>query len=226
MNIGRLGAVAAALGLTGLASAAAAATYNVDCSAGTVSGAATAGPVDPTTVLGLVLGTESARPTVSPPPAPGDIIKISSICRQDVMVTTSGLTITNPTGPNNSYSYLDGVNGQLEIAGATGIVIDGIGLGVLSNAAALSANDVALLYAHDGASATVTTMSRVGNSPLLGVLAARSSKVEVIDGSVISLNGLTGLRSAPPRQWRDPGARQQHRRARHQRRPQPDHDLQ
>lgn len=197
MHIERLGAAAMALALTVFASGARAAIYNVDCGAGTVSGAATASAT-PTTILGMVLGTPSALASVHPPPAPGDIIKITSMCEQDVLVTTSGLTITNPGGPNNSYSYLDGVNGQLEIAGATGVVIDGIGLGVFQNQAFFgSPNDVALLYAHDGAAVTLTTHARAGNSTRLGVLAARSSKVEMIDGAVVSLNGFAGADQAP-----------------------------
>ena len=185
MNFLRLSAIGSALALVVCASGARAATYNVNCGTGTVSGATTASGT-PSTILGMVLGTSSSLPTVSPAPASGDIIEITSICTQDVMVTTSGLTITND---NNSASLKtsDGIQGQLDIAAATGIVINGILLGSTSTFGFANASDVAVLSLHDGASATVTN-AEISHSPLLGVLAARSSKV-LLTSTLVTANG-------------------------------------
>jgi hypothetical protein len=194
MTILRLGAAAIGIALAALAGAADANTYDVNCNSGMVSGAASES-FSATTVLGAVLGTPGSLPSVSPAPANGDVIEITGICVEDVTVTTSGLTITNHSGAGTGLSATDGVEGQFEIAGATGIVIDGIVLGSSGAFSFASANDLALLYAHDGAAVTVTDGTEITNSPLLGALAARSSKLQLMSttntggGTTVSLNG-------------------------------------
>jgi hypothetical protein len=195
MNILRLGTAAIGMALAALAGTAAAATYSVNCNTGAVSGAAT-GSFTAGTVLGAVVGTPNAPPAVSPPPAPGDVVSITGICIEDVTVTTSGLTFANDLGPNHGLITSDGIKGQLEIAGATGIVIDGIQLGSNGGWSFASPKDVAILYAHDGAAATVTT-AVISVSPLLGVLAARSAMVTVTGQTTVSLNGGLTVDQAP-----------------------------
>ncbi len=122
---------------------------------------------------------------------PGDTIQITGICQQDVTITTPGLTITNRSGPTGGLNASDGVQGQLEISGATGTIIDGVILGSFSAFSFGSSKDMASLFAHDGAAVTVNA-SDIENSPLLGVLAARSSKVEITSATspaIISANG-------------------------------------
>ena len=68
-------------------------------------------------------------------------------------------------------------------SGATGTTIDGLVLGSTSAFSFGSTKDMAVLLAIDGAAVTVTS-AEIENSPLLGVLAARSSKVEITSSTI------------------------------------------
>ena len=195
MRLLRLGIAVLAPVLGSLATEAAAATYNVNCNTGVVSNAAsqslTAG-----TVLGAVLGTPGALATVRPAPASGDVVEITGICAEDVAVTVSGLTIANDGGLGSGFNSGDGVKGQFEVSGATGIVIDELLLGDTAPVT-LAAADVALLHAHDGASVTLSN-AHVEFSPLLGVLAERSAVV-ALQNDQVSNNGGGALSDTLPR---------------------------
>jgi hypothetical protein len=167
--------------LASLGTAAVAATYNVDCTTGAVSGAATVSGSTASLVLGLVLGTPGSLATVSPAPSSGDTINVTGTCTEDVEVTVSDLTIANGSA--------GAVEGQIEVSGATGIVINGLLLGNASSFSFASASDVALVYAHDGAAVTVSNAT-IENSPLLGVVAARSSGI-ALEADQVNDNGGT-----------------------------------
>jgi hypothetical protein len=140
-----------------------AATIGVDCNA------------SPLTALGAAL----------PGLSPGDTIEISGICQEDVTITVSEVTLTFNGGAA-------AIQGQVEIAGARQIVIDGLLLGNSQTSFSFAAPaDQALLYAHDGASVALN-LSSVANSPLLGILAENSSQITLIDSSVAGSGSLFG----------------------------------
>jgi hypothetical protein len=129
-----------------------------------------------TTALGTALATVS----------PGDTLEISGVCQQDVTITTPGLTLEQKSGDGTD---VDGVQGQVEIAGAQQVTISGLLLGISEGAFTFSSgSDQALLYAHDGASVVLVTAA-VQNSPLLGILAVRAS-VSLLNSSVAGSGGL------------------------------------
>jgi hypothetical protein len=170
------------------ATAATSTNWVVDCAAGMIrSGGLVATP--PTTVanpLAALLGSPSGPATFSPAPSPGDVVEITGLCVEDVTVRTSDLMLTNRQGPDGlagDVNDADGVQGQLEIAGAQRIVIAGLLLGQFSPTPAFafaSASDLALLFIHDGATVTLLH-SDVNNSPAYGVLARRGAQVTFLD---------------------------------------------
>jgi hypothetical protein len=167
MSILRLGAVAAALVLSvAVHRNAQAANISANCNS------------SPTTALGTAIAGANS----------GDVVQITGICTQDVLVTTSGITITNQSGPNTTLNPGDGVEGQLEVSGATGVTINGIALGSASTFTFGSTNDLALLYVHDGAAVTADSVT-IENSPLLGVLVARASKIAFTSANTVGPNG-------------------------------------
>jgi hypothetical protein len=198
---GRL-AAAAAIAVAALAGSASAANiFSVNCGntpAVTINSASATLPMGTSseTVLGLVLGTEGTPASLSQLPqipVTGDVIEITGLCPQDVDVTVPGLTITNPnynaaTDPTPAFVVADGVTGQLEVSGATGTMISGLLLGATSSFSFGSTKDLALLYAHDGAAVTLANAT-VAFSPLLGVLAARSSEIAILTSAIASNGG-------------------------------------
>ena len=125
---------------------------------------------------------------LSPGPVPGDTIEINAICTEDVTVTTPGLTIGNDTS-SNSLNTSDGVQGQLEIAGASNTLINGILIGNASTPFAFAgAGELANLFIHDSGAVQLKN-SQVSNGPLIGILALRSSAVSVL-ASTVSSNGI------------------------------------
>jgi hypothetical protein len=186
----RLARAIAIVALAGLAEPAAATTWTVDCSAGTISNGVTtvASGLTASNALGSLLGTPISAPLVSPPPVPGDTIQINSICTEDILVQIPGLTLTNDSGTPGTLDSGDGVEGQLEFAGTGNSVIDGIEIGDASGPFTFGGSEVANLYVHDGASVAVEN-SQVSNGPLIGILVTRSSEVSVT-AAAVSSNGL------------------------------------
>ena len=132
--------------------------------------------------LGALLGTPAQRTASTIATSfgvtlsTGDTVKITGSCQQDVTITTPGLRITNATGSGS-----DGVQGQIEVAGARQTVINGLLVGPNMNSGSFaSAADQALVYAHDGASAIVQNSS-LANSPRVGAFAANASQVLLLD---------------------------------------------
>jgi hypothetical protein len=164
-------------------------TWTVNCTTGTITGTGVA-TVSTTGTLGALLGTPTSHPTVSPAPQPGDLIEVIGACVEDVTIRTPALTLTNHNGPDaplvTSDPMAGSIEGQIEIAGVAGTVIDGLVLG--NNGAFFSfqsASDQALVYAHDGAGATVEN-AFVILSPDIGILAANSSQVRIFDSQVLA----------------------------------------
>lgn len=200
---GIVGAILACLALPALpmvlpARALAMTTWQVDCSAGTITSTGAvnvslAGFND-TYVLGALLGTPTIPATVSPAPVSGDTVEIIGQCVEDVTISTSNLMLTNHNGPDAPLNTSDAaqglIEGQVEIAGARGIVINGLVLGKNggSSLSFASAGDQALLYAHDGAVATLQN-SYVQGSPDIGVLSAGSSALTLLN-VLVAYNGL------------------------------------
>lgn len=123
---------------------------------------------------------------------PGDTLEISGICQQDVTIATPRLTFALKAGDTTDS---DGIEGQVEIAGAQQITINGLLLGASEGSFSFnSASDQALLYLHDGASA-VLIFASVSNSPLLGILAEHTSTVALM-GSSVAGNGAAFSASA------------------------------
>jgi hypothetical protein len=166
--------------------AAHATTWLVSCTNGTVSNGSSV-VNDQATPLGSLLGMPGIPATLFPPgPLPGDTIKIGGTCTEDVTITTRQLTLVNHQDTESPNG--DGVEGQLEIDGVTGIQLLGLTLGSTSATVTFSsASDQAQLYVHDGAEVTVQ-FSVVENSSLFGVLAARSSTVSV-QNTTVTTNG-------------------------------------
>jgi hypothetical protein len=170
---------------------ASATTWTVDCNAGTISNGVTtvASGLNASNALGSLLGTPLGPGSVTPGPVANDTILINALCTQDVTIRTSGLTLANPSGASATLNVNDGVVGQLELAGAANIVIDGLSLGPTPT----FSGEVANLYIHDGSAAAIKE-SQVVNSPLIGIEVARSSGVALSDTAVTG-NGASS--SAP-----------------------------
>jgi len=149
--------------------------WNVDCLG------------NPTAALGQVVGTATAARSA----VDGDLVVISGICTEDVVVTRNKLTITNHL-KLATYISTDGVQGQLEIAGAKNVLLNGILLGIASGTFSFNdPGDAANLLVHDGAMATVQ-YCEILNGPLNGVeLADRA--VAQITNTTISGNGTAGV---------------------------------
>ncbi|HXQ52737.1 MAG TPA: NF038122 family metalloprotease [Stellaceae bacterium] len=170
-------------------------TWAVNCALGTISGSGVQtfsqtgfpepGSSGTPDALGALLGTPTQKGTVSPAPAPGDVIAITGTCMQDVTVTTSNLVIANREGPGGMIDDLavdgnDVIQGQLEIAGAQNVVVTGLTLGQRNGFSFAAASDAAVVSIHDGA--TVAVMhSDVWKSPKIGALVQRQSKATFFD---------------------------------------------
>jgi hypothetical protein len=169
--------------------AAASTVWLVNCTAGTIasSGAVVTASTPVTNPLGTLLGSPSGKGTFATLPIAGDTIEITGICVEDVTVSTSGLTITDHEGPDGTAadtSDADGVQGQIEIAGAQQIVISGLSLGNFSGAFSFNAAaDLATLFVHDGAM-VVLLHTDVANSPSYGVLVRRQGQISLLDDRV------------------------------------------
>jgi hypothetical protein len=158
--------------------------WAVDCNANTIasSGAVVTAATAVTHPLSALLGAPTHGPTFGATPQPGDVVEITGICIDDATVTVSGLMLTNSAGPDGlANSDSDAIQGQLEIAGAQGVVVTGLLLGNFNGSFSFaSSDDLATLFVHDGASVTLMH-SDVGNSPAAGVLARRQANLTVYD---------------------------------------------
>jgi hypothetical protein len=183
----RLACRVATLALAGCAAPAwAATTWTADCAAGTISnGVSTVqSGLSASNTLGFtLLGTPLGPGQLTPGPVFGDTIQVNGICTEDVTIRTPGLTLVNH---NNSHTVnvSDGVEGQLELAGAGNIVIDGLSLAAPSS---FASGESANLYLHDGAALGLKN-SQVENGPLIGILVARASEMSV-QNTTVSGNG-------------------------------------
>ncbi len=139
----------------------------------------------PMTALGTALSTAAS----------GDTLAISGTCQQDVTITVPGLTLTVKTGDSPQS---DGIEGQVEVAGARNVALVDLLLGNSLSFSFASGSDQAILYVHDGATVVLNT-STISNSPLLGILAERSAEVSLLDTTVISSGqSLSGDTTASP----------------------------
>jgi len=149
--------------------------WNVDCLG------------NPTAALGQVVGTATAAGTA----VDGDLVVISGICTEDVTVTQNRLTITNHL-KLATYISTDGVQGQLEIAGAKNVLLNGILLGIASGTFSFNdPGDAANLLVHDGAMATVQ-YCEILNGPLNGVELSDRAVAEITN-TTVSGNGTAGV---------------------------------
>jgi hypothetical protein len=125
--------------------------------------------------------------------AAGTTIQITGSCLGNVTVTTAGLAFVNRTGPDAPEPSSDGVTGQLEINGATGITINGL---TLAGAATDQPGVVyANLWVHDGGAALVTQTAIQGGQRD-GVRASGASSV-ILDGyDAVTGNGLANIPGA------------------------------
>ena len=196
MKLAKLAGTVSAFALVALAqpACASATTWLADCSTGGPTsgeilkgGTPVATGLMPTNTLGFtLLGTPTGSGQITPGPVPGDTIEIKGICTEDVTISTSGLTLVNDNN-SGALNTGDGVEGQLELAGAGNTVIDGI---LLSAPGSFSQGEFANLYVHDGAALALET-SQVSSGPLIGILAARSSEVSIV-ATTVSGNGGSG----------------------------------
>ena len=149
--------------------------WNVDCVG------------NPTAALGQVVGTATAAGSA----ADGDLVLVSGICTEDVIVTQNQLTITNHL-KLGAYVSNDGVQGQLEIAGAKNVLVNGILLGIVSGTFSFNdPGDAANLLIHDGGMATVQ-YCEILNGPLNGIMVSGGA-VAAITNTTVSGNGTAGV---------------------------------
>lgn len=160
--------------------------WQVNCTNGTIAstGQVVIAATSVTGPLGALLGTPSRGATFSQVPAPGDVVEITGICSEDFTVRTSGLMLTNREGPEGSAADVqdaDGVQGQIEIAGAQRIVLSGLLLGNFTTSFSFAAaSDLALFFVHDDATVALLH-SDVNNSPSYGALIRRGAQATLFD---------------------------------------------
>lgn len=189
MTCAKLAAAACAFALVALAEPAGATIWTADCNAGTISnGVSTvaSGLMASNTLGFTLLGTPNEPGQLTPGPVSGDTIEIRGLCTEDVTIRIPGLTLLDADDPG-MLDTSDGIQGQLELAGAGNTVVDGI---LLTAPGTFSQGEVANLYVHDGASLALKN-AEVSGGPLIGIDAARSSAVSIQD-TTVSGNGSMG----------------------------------
>ncbi|HEV8014435.1 MAG TPA: right-handed parallel beta-helix repeat-containing protein [Stellaceae bacterium] len=120
--------------------------------------------------------------------APGDIVELTRLCQGDVLVAKNGLPITGVTITNSTDSETfgsDGINGQVEVKNAQ-LTLQGLVLESGQNGDVMTNGEVANVFAHDGASVTLSGDS-VEGGPLIGVYILRGSSGQILSTTVDSV---------------------------------------
>ncbi|HXP30192.1 MAG TPA: hypothetical protein VN832_03820 [Stellaceae bacterium] len=130
--------------------------------------------------------------------APGTVIQITGTCLGNVTVTTSNLTFENSGGPDPvqqesvNFAYAAGLEGQIEVAGARNILVNGLTI------TGTSSDQPGVVYAnlwiHDGGSVTLQETT-IESAQRDGIRVEGASSLIFQSGGVLGF-GIAGVPGA------------------------------